>query len=252
MSDLALAAARILPLVDLTSLRDEDTQADIQALCRKARTPAGDVAAVCVLARLVPTARAARPGSGIKVATVANFPAGDDDPHRAASETSAAVAAGADEVDVVFPWRAFLGGAAGHGQRLVAACREAAAGHVLKVILETGAFPDTAAIAAAAREAVAGGADFLKTSTGKREPGATPAAVAALLAVIAAMPVNAAGRPVGLKISGGVRTAGQAATYLAQVDRMLGPGWATPRTLRFGASALVDDLVATLRPPGGA
>lgn len=252
MSDLDAAAARILPLVDLTSLRDEDTPADIEALCRKARTPAGDVAAVCVFARLVPAARHALAGSGVKVATVANFPAGDDDPGRAAAEAAAAVAAGADEVDVVFPYRAFLAGHAGHGQRLVAACRAACGARLLKVILETGAFPDVQQVAAAAHEAVAGGADFLKTSTGKREPGATPAAAAALLEVIAATRAVPGARPVGLKVSGGVRTTAQAAAYLAQADAALGPAWAGPRTLRFGASALLDDLLATLRAGGRA
>lgn len=245
MNDLT-AAARILPLVDLTSLRDEDTPADIEALCSKARSPIGEVAAVCVLARLVPTARRVLADTSVKVATVANFPAGDDDPLHAASEAAAAVAAGADEIDVVFPYRAFLAGQAGHGQRLVAACRQAVGTRVLKVILETGSFPDVAQVSAAALEAVTGGADFLKTSTGKRESGATPVATAALLKVIAAARAVPGARPVGLKVSGGVRTTAQAAVYLAQADAALGPAWAGRRTLRFGASALLDDLLATL------
>ncbi|MFM8979652.1 MAG: deoxyribose-phosphate aldolase [Planctomycetia bacterium] len=247
MSDLAAAAARILPLVDLTSLREEDREDDITALCAKALTRRGCVAAVCVLPRLVPAARRALAGTPVRVATVANFPAGDDDPQRAAAEVEAAVAGGADEVDVVFPWRAFLAGQAGHGRRLVAACRAAAGARLLKVILETGAFPGGAQVTAAAHEAVEGGADFLKTSTGKREPGATPEAVAALLGVIAATRGARAQRPVGLKVSGGVRTTAQAAACLAQADAALGPAWASPRTLRFGASALLDDLLAHLQ-----
>ena len=238
--DLALAAARILPLVDLTTLRDDDTDAVVTALCGKATTPRGAVAAVCVFPRFVPTARRALAGRLLRVATVANFPPGDDDASRAADETRRAVEAGADEVDVVFPWRAFLDGARGHGEALVAACRAAAGARTLKVILESGAFRDPTVLAAAAREAVAGGADFLKTSTGRREPGATPEAARALLEVAAA----ARGRDVGLKVSGGVRTTAQAAAYLALADATLGRAWVGPRHLRFGASALLDDLLA--------
>lgn len=237
----AAAAARILPLLDLTSLGDDDTERDIQTLCDRA-LDAG-VAAVCVWPRFVPLARARLAHSPIRVVTVANFPDGSDDIARAARETAEALAAGADEVDVVAPIQAILEGDIGLVTELVHACREKAPDATLKVILETGRLAEPAPIAAAARAAIMGGCDMLKTSTGKLAPGATLEAAAVLLAVIE----EADGR-VGIKFSGGIRTTQQAAQYLWLVDHFLGSGWTSPATVRFGASALLDDLLRILRP----
>ncbi len=157
----------------------------------------------------------------------------------AAEETAAAVAAGADEVDVVAPIGALLEGDVGLVGELVEACRAAAGpGITLKVILETGALREPDLITAAARAAVMAGVDFLKTSTGKIEAGATLEAAAALLAVC-----REAGGRVGFKAAGGIRTAADAAAYLHLADAIMGAGWASPRTFRFGASALLDDLL---------
>jgi deoxyribose-phosphate aldolase len=235
------AAARILPLVDLTSLGDHDTEADIATLCERA-VDAG-VAAVCVWPHFLPLARTRLGHSPIRLATVANFPDGSDDLERAARETAAAVAAGADEVDVAAPIQAILDGDIGSVTELVQACRKAAPEATLKIILETGRLAAPAPIAAAARAAIMGGCDMLKTSTGKVAPGATLDAAAVLLAVVE----EADGR-VGIKFSGGIRTTGQAAQYLWLVDHFLGSGWTSPKTLRFGASALLDDLLKILRP----
>ena len=237
----AAAAARILPLVDLSSLGDEDPEARVETLC--ARAIDGGVAAVCVWPRFLPVAKARLAHSPIQLATVANFPDGSDDLARAAHETAEALAAGADEVDVVAPIQAILDGDIGLVTELVQACRKEAPEVTLKVILETGRLEEPARIAAAARAAIMGGGAMLKTSTGKFPVGATPEAAAVLLAVIE----EADGR-IGIKFSGGIRTTQQAARYLYLVDQFLGSGWTSPETLRFGASApLLDDLLKILR-----
>lgn len=233
----ATLAARAVPLVDLTSLKGDETEAEIEALCRRA-VSAG-TAAVCVYSAHLTVARRALAGSTVRLATVANFPHGSDDIGTAAGEVAAAVAAGADEVDVVAPIGALLEGDVGLVGELVQACREAAGGGTtLKVILETGVLASPELITAAARGAVMAGADFLKTSTGKAEVGATPEAAMLLLAAIE----DADGR-VGLKAAGGIRTAADAAVYLALAEAVMGPGWAGPATFRLGASSLLDDLL---------
>jgi deoxyribose-phosphate aldolase len=235
----AAAAARILPLVDLTSLNDDDSEAGIERLC--ARGIETGVAAVCVLPRFVRFAHGLLERSDVRLATVANFPHGSDDIARATAEVEAAATAGADEIDVVAPIQAIVEGDVGLVSELVQACRAAADERVLKVILETGRLKDPSTIAAAARAAIMAGANFLKTSTGRSAPGATLESAAVLLAVIE----EAEGR-VGLKLSGGIRTTQQAAQYLYLVDRFMGSGWTGPDTLRFGASALLDDLLKVL------
>jgi deoxyribose-phosphate aldolase len=237
----AAAAARMLPLVDLTSLGDDDTEAAIEALC--ARAIDAGVAAVCVWPRFVPLAKARLTRSEVRIATVANFPDGSDDLARAARETADAIAAGADEVDVVAPVQAILEGDLGLATELVQACRKAAPEAMLKIILETGHLAEPARIAAAARAAIMGGCDMLKTSTGRFAVGTTLEAAAVLLTVI-----EEAGGRVGIKFSGGIRTTQQAAPYLHLVDHFLGSGWTAPETLRFGASApLLNDLLKILR-----
>lgn len=243
----ALLAARMIPLLDLTSLAGDETPAEIEALCDRARRHG--VAAVCLYPAHLPLARARLAGSTVRLAAVANFPDGGDDVARAADETAAAVAAGADEVDVVAPVAAIAEGDIGLVGELVEACRAAAGpATVLKVILETGVLREPDRITAAARAAVMAGADFLKTSTGKAAAGATLEAAALLLAVI-----EEAGGRVGFKAAGGIRTADQAAGYLRLATALLGPGWAAPATFRFGASSLLDDLLRRAgREDGGA
>jgi deoxyribose-phosphate aldolase len=234
------AARRALGLVDLTSLDDDDTPERIDALCAQAVTPAGEVAAVCIYAPFVRQAVKALEGTGVRVATVANFPAGAPDPDATAREADAAVNDGADEVDVVLPYERYAAGDREAALEVVRAARDATAGAVLKVILETGRLGSPETIEAAAADALAQGADFVKTSTGKLKPGATPEAARAMLTAIAA-----AGRG-GFKASGGVRTAEDAANYLALADEVLGEGWTSPATFRFGASGLLSDLLAAL------
>jgi deoxyribose-phosphate aldolase len=234
MSD---AARRALAVVDLTRLERPDEAEAIDALAAKAVTPAGSVASICVYPEWIERVL----GPGLPVAAVASFPAGDDDPELAAREAAGAVEAGAAEIDVVVPWRAFQAGDAGATGRTVAAVRAAIGDDVvLKAILETGSLDGPAAIRSAGDQALGAGADFLKTSTGKVGAGASLQAAQVLLEV-----VRDAGHG-GVKASGGIRTADQAAEYLALADRIMGAGWATPQRFRLGASALVDDLHARL------
>jgi deoxyribose-phosphate aldolase len=232
----AALAARAIPLLDLTTLKGDETPAEIERLC--ARAVRHGTAAVCLFPEHVPLARQRLAGSPVRLATVANFPDGGDDLAGAADEVAAAVAAGADEVDVVAPIAALQEGDIGLVGELVEACRAAAGpGITLKLILETGALREPDLITAAARAGVMAGIDFLKTSTGKHATGATLEAAAVLLAVCQ----EAEGR-VGFKAAGGIRTAADAAAYLHLADAIMGAGWASPRTFRFGASALLGDL----------
>ncbi|MBB3256941.1 deoxyribose-phosphate aldolase [Paraburkholderia bannensis] len=246
-NQLAERALQALHLIDLTSLNDDDTDASIAALAASADTPVGTPTALCVFPRFVGTARAALAAKGLAlpIATVTNFPAGAADPQAAARETAEAIALGADEVDVVFPYRALLAGDAQVGRELVAQCRVAAGDKCLKVILETGELRgelrDAALIRRASEIAIEAGADFIKTSTGKVPVNATLDAAAAMLAAI-----REAGRTVGFKAAGGVRTAQEAAAYLALAERELGVGSTVPAKFRFGASGLLGSLLATL------
>lgn len=239
-------ADRAIPLLDLTSLRGDESPAEIEALCDQARQHC--TAAVCIYPAHLAVAKHRLAGGTVRLATVANFPGGSDDIGRAADETAAAVAAGADEVDVVAPIQAIRDGDIGLVGELVEACREAAGAHVtLKLILETGILREPDLITGAARAAVMAGIDFLKTSTGKAEPGATLEAAALLLTVS-----QEAGGRVGFKAAGGIRTAADAAAYLALADAIMGPDWASPRTFRFGASSLLGDLLRVAgRAEGG-
>jgi deoxyribose-phosphate aldolase len=245
VTDLRRAAARALACLDLTNLDDGCTSTDIRALCDRARTPHGPVAAVCLYPRFVAEAKERLEGSGIRVATVVNFPRGDSPLAFVLDQTADALAEGADEIDLVIPWRPFLAGEEHPVREMVGAVRAATQGRVLKTILETGELGDPARITRAAEIAVEEGTDFLKTSTGKVAVNATPEAAQLLLDVIRGAP-----RRVGLKPAGGVRTTEDAATYLALCDRVMGPDWAGPATFRIGASGVLAALLATL--DGGA
>jgi deoxyribose-phosphate aldolase len=238
-------AARLLALLDLTSLNPDDDAATVRALATLACTKAGRVAAVCIWPRFISVARTSLRGTDVAISVVANFPQGADAAELAAAETAAAVAEGADEVDVVFPYRALLAGNTASGLNLVSGCRAACGQHVLlKVILETGQLGSPEHIRRAAELAVAGGAHFLKTSTGKTEPGATLAATTVMLEVIAA--ARARGIAVGLKVSGGVRTIADAQSYLQLYENQFGAGSANASNFRIGASSLINPLLAAV------
>ncbi len=244
--DRAAVAARALPLLDLTDLSDDCTEAAIDALAVRGVTAFGTVAALCVWPRFVAQAKANVAGTGIRIATVVNFPHGGEDARATAAETRAALAAGADEIDVVLPYRALMAGRVTEAARVLTEVRAAVNSPArLKVILETGVLATPELIRQAARLALGCGADFLKTSTGKTPVSATPEAAVIILEAIASL-----SRPVGLKASGGIRTVEDAATYLALADERMGPKWVSPATFRFGASGLLADLVMALEGGG--
>ena len=236
-------ARRALACLDLTSLNDADTEADIAKLCKRAQGPFGPVAAVCVWPRLAAFARNQLP-PGIAVAAVANFPDGSADVERAVREVGTIVQSGAQEVDVVVPYRALMAGNERSVVTLLAAVRQASHGLRLKVILETGMLPDDATVARACRLSLDAGADFLKTSTGKTPISATPQAARILLSAIATDPTRSA--QVGFKPSGGIRTVADAAVYIALCEEFLGASALTPQRFRIGASSILSDIESIL------
>jgi deoxyribose-phosphate aldolase len=173
---------------------------------------------------------------------VANFPAGGTDAAAARREAEDALADGADEVDVVLPYEAYASGERPAALAVLDACREACGTRArLKVILESGALDDPDLIRDAAADALGHGADFVKTSTGKRSPGATLPAARAMLEAI-----RDAGGDRGFKASGGISTTEDAGRYLALADEILGAEYVSPERFRFGASSLLGDLLASL------
>jgi deoxyribose-phosphate aldolase len=252
--DLAAVARRILPLIDLTSLNDPEAGDDVVGLCDKAVTPLGPVAAVCVWPVYAAIARSNLRGTGVKVAVVVNFPGGSFPSDRVVGQIEEARADEVDEIDVVMPYHEFIQGSPAKALNHLLACREACGPVTMKVILETGSIARPALIEKAAKIAVDGGADFLKTSTGKVPVGATLSAARLLLEACRSAR-EAGGRPVGFKASGGVRDVLQAAEYLSLADQILGPDWADARRFRFGASGLLDAVLKQLgfnyKAPGG-
>ena len=231
-------------LLDLTELGDRATDAEVRLLCSRAVGRHGSVAAVCVWPRHVALATALLQGSAVRVATVVNFPAGLDDIDDVVELARTAQTNGADEIDLVLPYRALLAGDRTRPGLMVAAVRQAVtsgAGGTLKVILETGELGDAALIRSAAEIAVRNGADFIKTSTGKTRVSATLSATHEMLQTI-----HDLDPAVGLKPSGGIRTLAEATKHLSQADKMMGPTWVSAATFRFGASGLLTALEAVL------
>jgi len=238
-------ALRALKLVDLTNLADECSDLDIEALIAAGQTPHGHVAALCVWPDFVAQAKTALAGTGIKIATVVNFPRGDDVVEPVLAEIKEALENGADEIDLVWPYRAFLEGREQICFDMIAKAKAALTdGVMLKVILESGALTSPDTIYSASELALSAGADMLKTSTGKIETGATLDAARAMLEAI-----KTSGKSAGFKASGGVGTLDDAAAYLALADEIMGPDWATADNFRFGASSLIAKLRAELDNP---
>ncbi|NQZ92463.1 MAG: deoxyribose-phosphate aldolase [Moritella sp.] len=246
MSNLKAAALKALSLIDLTTLNDSDTDQIVIALCHDAKTAVGNTAAICIYPRFIPIAKKTLREQGtpeIKIATVTNFPHGNSDIDIAVAETTAAVAYGADEVDVVFPYRTLIAGDEQLGFELVKKCKEACGQTLLKVIIETGELKETHLIKRASEICIEAGADFIKTSTGKVPVNATPEAAEIMLKVIRDMGVS---QRVGFKPAGGVRSAEDAKLYLDMAAEILGEEWVDADHYRFGASSLLTSLLNTL------
>jgi deoxyribose-phosphate aldolase len=240
-------------MIDLTTLEGADTPGKVRALSAKAVRPEpGDasvpsVAAVCVYPSLVAVARRALAGTTVKVASVATaFPSGQAPLDVKLADVRAAVEAGADEIDMVIDRGAFLSGRIGEVYDEVVAVKEACGEAHLKVILETGELGTYDAVRRASLVAIAGGADFIKTSTGKVSPAATLPVTLCMLEAIRDVH-DETGLVVGMKPAGGIRTAKQAIQYLCVLHETLGLEWLTPDRFRFGASSLLNDLLLQLR-----
>jgi len=240
-------------MMDLTTLEGADTPGKVRAMCAKAMVPdpsepsVPHVAAVCVYPSLVPTARRALRGSEVKVASVATaFPSGQAPLDVKLADVRAAVEAGADEIDMVIDRGAFLSGQIGRVYEEVVAVKDACGDAHLKVILETGELGSYDAVRKASLVAIAGGADFIKTSTGKVTPAATLPVTLCMLEVIRDVH-DETGLVIGMKPAGGIRTAKQSVQYLCLLHETLGPDWMTPDLFRFGASSLLNDVLLQLR-----
>jgi deoxyribose-phosphate aldolase len=239
-------------VMDLTTLEGADTVGKVEALCAKARRPdpadpsVPPVAAICIYPSLVATARRALAGSPVRVVSVATaFPSGQAPLDVRLAEAAQAVAAGADEIDMVINRGAFLAGRYREVFEEIAAVKETCGPARLKVILETGELGSYDNVRRASVLAMAAGADFVKTSTGKVQPAATLPVALVMLETIRDFHQRT-GRMVGFKPAGGVRTARQAIQHLVLVNETLGQDWLTPEWLRIGASSLLNDCLMQL------
>jgi deoxyribose-phosphate aldolase len=238
---------------DLTTLEGADTPGKVAALSSKAIRPdpsepsVPSVAAVCVYPNLVPVARERLEGTGIKVAAVATgFPSGQYPTPIKIADVRSAVELGAQEIDMVIDRGAFLSGRYAKVYDEVVKTKEACGDAHLKVILETGELGTYDNVRRATLLSIAGGADFVKTSTGKINPAATLPVALCMLEAIRDVHEET-GRRIGFKAAGGVRQSKQAIQHLILVHETLGPDWLTPDLYRLGASSLLNDILMQLR-----
>lgn len=241
-----------LSMIDLTTLEGKDTEGKVEQMCYKAQHLANDikdlptVAAVCVYPTFVKTAKKALGNSGIKVASVATaFPSGNSTHEIKISDTKLAVDDGADEVDMVISRGEFLQGNYQFVFDEIASIKEACGKARLKVILETGELSTLDNIRKASDLAMAAGADFIKTSTGKIQPAATMPVTLVMLQAIDDH-YTKTGKMVGMKPAGGISTAKSALQYLVMLNETLGSKWMTNEWFRFGASSLANDIILQL------
>ena len=236
-------------MVDLTTLEGADTAGKVRHLCAKAVCPAPTMpevpscAAVCVYPSLVGVAHASLAGTGVKAAVVATaFPSGQASLEVKLRDTEDAVAAGADEIDMVISREAFLAGDDHRVMEEIVRVKEACGDAHLKVIIETAELGSYDHVRHASMISMEAGADFIKTSTGKAASGATPGVVLVMLEAIRDYGERS-GRAVGMKAAGGVSTSKAALHRLVLVKETLGDEWLTPDRFRIGASSLLNDLL---------
>lgn len=240
-----------ISMMDLTTLEGRDSPGKVLQLCQKAmrpheRTDVPPCAAVCVYPKLVPVAKKALAGTSVKVASVSTaFPSGLVPLDVKIEDVRRAVELGADEIDMVIDRGAMLAGEHGAVFDEIAAVKEACGPAHLKVILETGELGTYDHVRKASQIAMLAGADFIKTSTGKITPAATPPVTLVMLEAIRDF-YYATGKRIGMKPAGGIRTAKQALHYLVLVKETLGDAWLTADLFRFGASTLLNDVLMQL------
>ena len=245
----AWAIDTAISMVDLTTLEGSDTPGKVRSLCGKARRPdpsdpsVPPVAAVCVYPDLVETAVTELAGSGVQVASVATaFPSGRAALATKLVDVAEAVAAGATEIDMVIDRGAFLAGDYSRVFAEIVAVKQACGSAHLKVILETGELVTLDAVRRASWLALLAGGDFIKTSTGKISPAATPPVALVMLQAVRDFAART-GAVRGVKLAGGIRTTKEAIRYLVMVNEVAGERWLRPDTFRFGASTLLNDLL---------
>jgi deoxyribose-phosphate aldolase len=238
---------------DLTTLEGQDTPGKVAALCSKAMRPdptdpsIPSVAAVCVYPNLVSAAKERLRGSSVRVASVATaFPSGQSPTGVKVREVEEVVAMGADEVDMVIDRGAFLSGRYAQVYDEIVRVKEACGEAHLKVILEVAELGTFDNVRRASLLAIAAGADFIKTSTGKL-PGAATLPVHLVMLEAIRDVYDETGRRVGMKPAGGIRASKNAIQYLVQVHETLGPEWLTPELYRIGASSLLNDILMQIR-----
>ncbi|MBL7014713.1 MAG: deoxyribose-phosphate aldolase [Candidatus Marinimicrobia bacterium] len=238
-----------LNMIDLTTLEGKDSPGKVKQLCYKAShlhdsfPGLPNVAAICVYPTMVPIAKKSLEGTGINVASVATaFPSGMADLQAKLDEVTSVVDAGADEVDMVISRGKFLRGEYQYVSDEIAKVKEACGDAHLKVILETGELVTLDNVRLASDLAMDAGADFIKTSTGKVSPAATPPVVLTMLEAIRDFQAKT-GKKIGMKPAGGIGTAKQAIQYLVMIKETLGEDWLSPNLFRFGASSLANDIL---------
>ena len=238
-----------LSLIDLTTLEGKDSEGKVKQLCYKAshlhykHPELPCVAAVCVYPTMVPIAKKELEGTEINVASVATaFPSGMADINVKLDEVKSVVDAGADEVDMVISRGKFLNGDYDYVSDEISQVKDACGKAHLKVILETGELVTLDNVQLASDIAMEAGADFIKTSTGKVSPAATPPVVLTMLEAIRDFQIKT-GKKIGMKPAGGIGTAKQAIQYLVMIKETLGDDWLSPNLFRFGASSLANDIL---------
>ena len=234
------SAKLLLSLLDLTSLNDNDNNDSISEFCSLAATPYGKPAALCIYQQFIPVV-SPRINEAIKIATVINFPQGENNINILEKEISSAIKLGADELDVVMPYKDFLAGNIQECMEYLTTARKLCSKKTLKIIIESGELGNISNIKQASAMCIEAKADFIKTSTGKTPHSATPEAANAILEVIKSSKAD-----VGFKASGGIRTFLDAKCYLTLAQSIMGASWVNPQHLRIGASSLLKDLIKTI------
>ena len=235
---------QIVSLIDLTSLSDNETIKEIEQLCKKADTKVAKTASVCIYPRYIPYAKSFFKKSkikNVKVATVVNFPHGNADIDVVLREVKASIAYGADEVDLVFPYKALMSGDEKSGYKLVQKAKNICKKEkvLLKVIIESGELKSPKLIKKASEISIKAGADFIKTSTGKVKVNATLKAAKVMLQAI-----KESKKRVGFKAAGGIKDKKTALKYLELAENIMGKKYINKKYFRFGASSLLDDLLS--------
>jgi len=241
MTTTNLTNNQLVNLIDLTLLTDNDTEADIINLCNQATTPLGNVAAICIHPQFVKLAATHINQNDISIATVVNFPSGNEPLSVTLNLIKQCLLDGANEIDLVMPYTKLLSGNVAYVKEYISACKQLLTQHSLKIILETGALIDDKNITLASQIAIECGANFIKTSTGKNHPGANPKAISSIINTI-----QKSNSTPGIKVSGGVRDIATAQQYYKQIISSLGQKYACKSKLRFGASTLLHDIIKTI------